>query len=112
MTQMYLVCRLCPAVLPGIAMADVPADVIRDNTFYPPMFTDGMRLFDNKDAAEAYAMEATYKVRHPEIKDGKFKICTIPYTDFAVVTLNIGAETGCLTVEQVGSVTIPGEEDE
>ena len=100
MTEMYMVCRFVPAVLPCMAGMELSRERIDAVTFYALAMNKDMRVFADRDKAVEYAKEATARIGEPDA-DGKIKIDLIPYIDYAVIPITVDGDAG-----SVGGIAI------
>jgi len=90
MTTVYIVCRLCPAVLPIMAMAGVPAKSIQETTWNAPILDGKARAFTDQKDANRYCKKMNEGLRIPLEEGGVIHIDASPYTDFVVLTVQKG----------------------
>ena len=90
MTTQYIVCRLCPVVLPMVAYYKCDNKAIEDSTWNAPIIDAKAKIFARQKDAKAYCDKMNDQLNNPVEENGHRYIDIAPYTDFVVIPIQKG----------------------
>lgn len=83
MTEMYMVCRFVPAILPCLAYAELTPEQIGESTYYAPALNKPFFFVKDLAKAEELALELSSEIHDDTTID------LIPYTDYGVFRTDV-----------------------